>query len=194
VADWGDTAINATGTTMNWARAMGGTFAGGDNQVLTSISVALQGSGSGDTRVAVYQGGSLSTGPDAADLIWDGGIITDSGSDAYVTTTHPGPFPALTNDAVTWISLKGNDGTVGVFYNTDNVGTDFQAALGRFATGGEIDSTEGVAWPDPWPTDSGSFGAFWYSLYFSYQSGSSTLPGYHGTNRGIFRGINRGVG
>jgi len=186
MATFGQTSILGTTNTANQCRAMGGTFNGGSGQELVSISMYL--SGSTDLRLAVYQGGSLSTGPDGATLIWDGGTVTVSGA-AWYTTTHPGPNPALTNGAVTWIGFKSNDAAPTWYYSSSSGDAgDFQTAEGRYNSTA-VSNNEATAWPSTWPSDGGSFSAFWYSVYMTYQAsaGGISIPVVmnHLRNQGI---------
>lgn len=170
MAEWGIVTPGSLNTTVppSWVRAMGGTFDGGAS-VLTSISAYME--GTDDIRAAVYQGGSLSTGPDAATLVWDAGLMNSPGTAAWVTANHPGgPYPALTNNEVTWVAIKAGSGSPSVYYSTSSGDSnDFQSANGRYQSN-TITTDETVAWPSTWPTDGGSFGATWFSINLGYES------------------------
>ena len=168
--NWGRDQINPTGTTGNWTRAMGGLFPNITGARLISASVYVDTPHSAQCRVAVYQGGDLATGPDGADLIYDFGQTSGSATSVFLTLNHPGPtFPSLSGNTNTWVAIKMAGGFQ-VRYGTTPAthAGDYQQARGRFNSGGEVSNTPTIAYPDPWPTDSGSFSNFWYSWYLTY--------------------------
>lgn len=168
MATWGQSTALASSNVVNSCRAMGGTFSP-SGQELASISMRL--SGTGNVRLAVYQGGSLSTGPAGATLIWDGGTVAVSGLNWYTAT---GASSALTAGAVTWVAWKANDSTASWYFSSSSADAgDFQTANGRWNSVA-VSNDETIAWPTTWPSDAGSFGAFWYSIYLTHQAASGT--------------------
>ena len=178
MADWGITTGLGLSAGLSTVRVMGGTFDGGTNQELRSLSVYLQGTGS--VRIAVYQGGDLSTGPDGATLVWDGGTVAAPGTAGWVTATHPGPtYPSLTNNDPTWISIKSDTGNKSFYYSSSSSDAgDFQTARGRYVSN-TVTTDEDVAYPSTWPTDGGSFSNFWHSVYLTHESGSTGSQAYY---------------
>jgi len=170
MATWGQTTALGAAAAANQNRGMAGTYSVA-NQELVSVSMYL--SNTSDIRIAVYQGGSLSAGPQGATLVWDGGIMSSSGgTPKWYTNTHPGPYPALTNGAVTWIMYKSNNNANNWYYSASSADAgDFQTANGRWDSSESNDET--IAYPSTWPSDSGTFGNFWYSVYITTQTASA---------------------
>ncbi|PJC50230.1 MAG: hypothetical protein CO032_05900, partial [Nitrosopumilales archaeon CG_4_9_14_0_2_um_filter_34_16] len=162
--NWGDTTQQGTATATNWLRCMGGTSPNINGMVLESASVSST-AGSGNARIAVYQGGSLSD-PQAATLVWDGGIINDEAG--FVTKS--GASAPLAANTPTWICLKDNDSNFNVHYNTSHdSSSNFQSGLGRWAASG-LSTDETVAYPSSLAGGGTSFSNFWYSFYLTYRA------------------------
>ncbi|UCD26834.1 MAG: hypothetical protein JSV75_01550, partial [Candidatus Bathyarchaeota archaeon] len=161
--NWGDDTPQGTSTTVTNCRLMGGMSPNIDDLTLKNVSIYI--SGSGSIRLAVYQGGSLASGPAGATLVYDFGTVTPSGV-GWVTAT--GANVSLAKNETTWIGWKGNDGTVNVFYDTSwDSASDFQSGNGRFDSSGEsIDETDG--WDSTFPSG-GSYSTYWYSAYLTYE-------------------------
>lgn len=160
---WGRNQINTSNAATNFCRAMGGTSPSTVGHMKT-ISIYCN-NAVGNVRVAIYQGGSLATGPEGARLIVDAGIIPLQSGWATIsvgTVEWENSYP-------TWIAWKGNDNTREVRYESDNSGAGhFQTARGRWNSQA-ISTDETVAFPSAWPSDpSGSFNSFWYSMYLTY--------------------------
>ncbi|MEX1148782.1 MAG: LamG domain-containing protein, partial [Nitrosopumilus sp.] len=162
--NWGDTTQQGTATPANWLRCMGGTSPNINGMVLESASVSSTASGA-NARIAVYQGGSLSD-PQAATLVWDGGII--SAGTGFVTKS--GASAPLAANTPTWICLKDNDNNFNVHYNTSHdSSSNFQSGLGRWAASG-LSTDETVAYPSSLAGGGTSFSNFWYSFYLTYRT------------------------
>ncbi len=169
MTDWGRNVINSTSTTIANARAMGGDIGAiGTNKLLKSISFYVGGSGTG--RLALYQGGDA-TDPGGATLVHDFGTFSPSGNN-WVTLVIDDNWPTLTQNVFTWCAWKGDDSTVTLFYETTHAlgGGDFQVANGRWASG-LMSGDETVAFEGTWddPDTGGAYGAFWYSIYLTYE-------------------------
>jgi len=160
--NWGDATPQGTSTTVSHCRLMGGMSPNIDDMTLKNVSIYI--SGSGSIRLAVYQGGSLESGPAGATLVYDFGTVTPSGV-GWVTAT--GANVSLAKNEVTWIGWKGNDGTINVFYDTSwDSGSDFQSGNGRFDSSGES-TDETYGWDSAFPSG-GVYLNYWYSVYLTY--------------------------
>ncbi|RJQ43511.1 MAG: hypothetical protein C4538_12085 [Nitrospiraceae bacterium] len=171
--NWGRTAANGTNTNVNFVRVMGGTSPNVDGMKLKSVSVYVGNSHSSQVRVAVYQGGDLSSGPDGATLLCDAGATSGSGTNQFLTLTCPAG-PLILKNAPLWVAVKGNDSGFAVQYSSSSANAgDFQTANGRFQSGGQVSTDESVAFPATWPSDSGTFSNYWYSYYLTYETGAT---------------------
>ncbi|MCP4605877.1 MAG: hypothetical protein GY847_36080, partial [Proteobacteria bacterium] len=177
--DWGLLSVETSDTTVNWARAMGGEPPDKDDMILRSASVYIGDSHSTQIRVAVYQGGSLSDGPDAEDgatLLKDFGQISGSATGTWIELTHEGADIPIDKEDPLWVAVKGTGSDTSVRYKGTPAPSpmDFQEDEGRYVSS-VISSTETVAWPSTWPSDSGTFGDFWYSFKLSYEIAPSLV-------------------
>jgi len=173
LTNWGRTAGNGTNTNVNFVRVMGGTSPNVDGMKLKSVSVYVGNTHSSQVRVAVYQGGNLSSGPDGAILLCDAGTTTGSGTNQFLTLTCP-TTPLILKNTPIWIAVKGNDSGFAVQYSSSSANAgDFQTTVGRFASGGQVTTDESTAYPATWPSDSGTFSNYWYSYYMTYETGVS---------------------
>jgi hypothetical protein len=164
--DWGRTVANGTNTNVNWVRTMGGTSPDVNGMMLKSVSVYVGDTHTSQARVAVYQGGNLSSGPDGATLLCEG-LTTGSATNSFVTVTCSDTL--LMKNTPTWIAVKGNDSGFAVQYSSSNANAgDFQTTDGRFQSGGQVSSDESTAFPTTWPSDTGTFSNYWYSFYLTY--------------------------
>ena len=161
--NWGDDTAQGTNYSVNHIRCMGGVSPNVDGMTIKSINVYT--SGSGNLRLAIYQGGVLGpggTGPTNATLIWDAGIVS-VGSGWFAIT---GGSASLTKNEVTWICWKANDSTIYVYSNSSyDSSSDFQSAEGRWNGGAGKDET--ISWESIYPAG-GSYSNYWYSIYITY--------------------------
>ena len=171
-ANWGDDTPNANTANVNWMRCMGGTSPDRSDLTLQSISISTAENGE-QARVAVYQGGVL-TDPQAASLVWDGGIIQDADG----TVTASGANTPLAGNEVTWICIKGDDNGFDVNHinSHEGAGSDFQTGEGRWTTNA-LSNDETVPYPSTLAGGGTSFSNFWYSWYLTYSTteGSVTV-------------------
>ena len=162
--NWGITATLAISSTINYAKAIGGTSPATSGMTLLGVYIYLE-SHAAQCRLAVYQGGDLATGPDGATLIEDVGQT--SGSDTGWVYVASSTNPALAASTPTWIGWKASSGPVNRASANSGDAGDFQSARGRF-NAAAITLDEETAWPDPWPVDGGSFQDAWHSIYLVY--------------------------
>lgn len=184
--NWGIQTALGTDYGLDSCRAMGGQFPDVSGATLLSVLIYIGSAHSEQLRLAVYQGGDLATGPDGADLIYDFGQISGTATDTWIQLDVSGGPYSLTGDTPTWVAFKGNAGTTDTVYSTSSADAeDFQSDRGRFVTGGEVSADPTVSYPDPWPTDSGSFAGYWYSTYLIYAQPSYKVEGVSKTQGGI---------
>jgi len=167
VSPWGRKQANTSNATVNHCRAMGGQSPDRPGMKLKAIAIYVNNT-IGDIRVAVYQGGSLSGGPEGASLRWDAGTIGE-GQTGWVIK-YCSSDVSLSADTPTWIAWKANDNTREVRFSASSSDAgDFQTARGRWdSTSMSIDET--TTYPSTWPTDTlGSFADAWYSCYLIYR-------------------------
>ena len=151
------------------ARCMGGTSPATADMKLEGATAFLgRDAGGLEARLAVYQGGSLTTGPNGATLKKDFGKIATVDADSWYTayTTDDIDLAAST---VTWVCYKSDEGVEYQFDNDDAIAGDFQTARGRWDSDCEsTDSDDG--WDSPFCTDggSGAFTNYWYNLDLIY--------------------------
>ncbi|MCH7912468.1 MAG: VCBS repeat-containing protein, partial [Deltaproteobacteria bacterium] len=163
---WGRSVQNSTASPASHSRTMAGTSPNTDNMVLKSISMYF-GADTGDVRLAVYTGGTL-TDPAAATLLWDAGTVNPGGVAGLYTITHPSVGVSWPKNTVTWLAWKRNT-SVNVYYDTDSSAAgDFQTARGR--NDNSFDQTPSVAFPATYG-ETGAFSNFWYSINVSYEFG-----------------------
>lgn len=156
---------------VNWVDAMGGQMPAGAGRYLVGIRfrTAATSDDSAYVRLAVYSGGSLSSGPDGATLLADSGQVLASVVGGWNTYTLPAPVE-VPSDAPLWVALKANDGTVDVLYWAESgICGDYQIARGRFRSD-TVDTDESVAWPSTWPADGGSFSSRWRAVEAIFDS------------------------
>lgn len=169
--EWGlrDEDAVAQQTNVSWTRAMSGSPPPLDNMILKSVSVYVGTLHTDQVRVAVYQGGSLSSGPAGATLLKDFGLTSGSGTSQWLTLLHTGADIPVNKTNPLWIVVKGNDSGFSLIYDgTTPVPCDFQQAEGRFASA-SISSDESVAYPATWPADGGTFSNYWYAFYLTFE-------------------------
>lgn len=145
---------------------------------LASVSILWGTTHTDQARVAVYQGGTLTTGPHdsgGATLIEDLGATSGSTTSDWVTVTSAGA--GLAASTTTWICIKSDAGASfmrGSAGDTRPSG-NFQVANGRWSESGVVNSDDTVAWPSSWPTgDSGSFATTYGSFKLAYSTGATT--------------------
>jgi len=183
--EWGSSAIADTPLHLGNV-AMGGLFAEGGGHYLHGASIYCFDDGGSppvESRVAVYQGGSLSLGPAdgaGATLLYDfGKIIHPTGAFAWVDVFVSGPPVLIADNTPIWVCTKADDAG-GADYRTEtdsgNAG-DFQTARGRFETTGLNESPD-VSWPSNYPDTDSDFGS-WFSFRLIYRKRRGLV-----TNRG----------
>lgn len=145
---------------FNGTRIIGGYFQHSGRQ-LTGVKIWVAGTHTSQFRLAVYRGGALND-PSGATLLHDFGLTTGAAINQWLTYTCS-PINIAAND-VLWFALKGNDGNFHIRY-TVNPATcgNYQIVRGRYASTA-VSSDETVAYPNPWPADSGSFADYWFKL------------------------------
>lgn len=165
---WGIIDVGDLNTSMAWCRTMGGTSEDLDNMILRSITVRIGTAHTTQARLAVYSGGNLATGPDGASLLWDAGLTAGTATDTWYTIDQLGDDIVIPKNTATWCVFKNNDSGIDINYfnESDNAG-DFQTARGRYNSIA-VSSDEAVAYPSTWPSDTGTFANFWYSIYLTY--------------------------
>lgn len=151
----------ATGSasTINYTRLMGG-MPPSDGTYKIKGAQLWPTTHTSQVRMAIYSGGSLSSGPDGATLLVDLGMTSGSDTSAYVSLLcTPIEMPAATP---IWLAIKGDDSGVLIPYSDGPAdGVNWQQATGRYDSSA-VSTDESVAFPSTWPTDSGSFAAYWY--------------------------------
>ncbi|HBF44012.1 MAG TPA: hypothetical protein DDW42_10385 [Desulfobacteraceae bacterium] len=164
----------ANNSNVNYARAHGGTFVSNEPMYVTGMSVWCNSTHTSQIRLAVYTGGDLSTGPEGAELLVDLGQTSGSDTDQWVEVTCT---PVLIPQGKPlWLVFKGNDSGFN-FVSNDHPGSSgsFQNAKGRYAPTGVISTDETTSFPDPWPTDAGTFADLWYCMRISIQVSTKVL-------------------
>jgi hypothetical protein len=143
------TTLPTTGQSyVNYARAMGGQFID-SGRSLHGVGIWCT-DHSDDIRVAVYSGGSLSTGLAGADLLYDFGKTSGAVVNDYVQLWCGTPV-AVPQSAPLWIVVKGdNAGGFETIWDGDlpHCG-NFQIARGRGDVTAIIGDDPDVAFPDP---------------------------------------------
>ena len=133
MATWGQPTNLGTDFSQNNAvRVIGGDGPAGA-QLITSINVyGFMTSGSGDVRLGVYTGGTL-TDPSNASLLWDAGKVTFGVTEQQYQKTHAGV--SLSGGQVLWLAWRtGNAALKFKGSNSSANAGDFQSARGRFNT------------------------------------------------------------
>ncbi len=164
MATWGQ----PTNLGSNFAQDTAVRIIGGDGpagaQQITSINLyGFMTSGTGDVRLGVYTGGTL-TDPSGASLLWDAGKVTLGVTEQAYQITHSGV--SLPGGQVLWLAWRTGVSALRFKGSTSSVDAgDFQSARGRFNTTlTPVD--ENTAFPSSLGDQSGgSFGNFWYSLW-----------------------------
>jgi len=168
---WGINTSGASSFTPNWCRAMGGTLPNVDNMILRRVGLRVGATHTQQIRMAVYTGGSLTTGPAGASLLIDFGVTSGTGTNewSYIETDS---LIYLPKNVVAWVAFRNDGGFSTLASATSPAGSDFQSARGRW-TSVDLDGDETSAYPSTWPTDSGgSFADFWYSVQLVYSDGT----------------------
>ena len=174
--NWGKTNPGTSATTANFTRVMSGTAPASTGMKLMSVTVYVGANHGDQLRLAVYSGGSLSAGPAGATLLYDFGQTSGTGTNQWLTLTHPGAGVAVPANQPLWISLKSNGGGTGfqVVYGSSATGSNFQSTRGRYNSS-SVSTDDTVAFPATWPADSGTFSNYWYSVYITYSTGAGTV-------------------
>jgi hypothetical protein len=167
--NWGRLTVGGSASSVNYTRLMGGSPPNADNMILRSASIRVGATHSNQVRIAVYQGGALATGPDAATLLKDFGLTTGSATNTWLTLTHVGNDIDVNKTDPVWIAWKGNDSGFDIQYSASSADAgDFQTARGRYNSVA-VSSDESTSYPSTWPSDTGAFADFWYSIYLTYE-------------------------
>jgi hypothetical protein len=145
---------------INSCIAMGGQVGAGGITIY-GARIYVGSTHSAQVRVAAYTGGDLASGPDGADLLFDFGLTSGSAQNVFLTFYCPPTF--IAEGTTIWLAIKSNDGYFAAAYTTKvaNRGS-YQVANGRYIST-VVSTDETVAYPDPWPSDGGSFST---SAYF----------------------------
>ena len=166
--NWGRDQQNSSSTTSVFVRCMGGTSPDKDNMKIKSISTFL-GTNTGEVRLGVYTGGSLSAGPEGASVIWDAGKVSGSGLQTIQASGDGIDWPKNT---VTWLCF--NKSSREIYMESDSGGAgDFQTARGRFDSTAITEDPD-TAWPATFPSG-GSFSNYWYSIYVTSAVSGTTV-------------------
>jgi hypothetical protein len=174
--DWGKFDAGPSTTNVNWVRVANGNAPSSSGMNLKAVSIYVGANHADQVRLAVYTGGSLSTGPAGATLLYDFGVTSGSAINQWLTLTYSGPDIEVPADDPVWIAYKSNSDGAGfdVRYSTSATGTDFQTARGRWQSA-SVSADDVTAYPGTWPADSGSFSSFWYSVYISYEMSGTAV-------------------
>jgi hypothetical protein len=173
---WGMRYDPASSYSVNWCRSMGGISPDVDGMTLEKVWLRVGATHSGQVRVAVYQGGTVGSGPPGATLTEDLGVTSGSDTNQWISIDSQSN-PSLTKNVATWISIKCDDSDFDsrAAGTTDPGGHDFQAAEGRWISV-DVSSNEATAYPSTWPSDTGgSFSDYWYGFYLEYSVGVDHL-------------------
>ena len=163
-------------TNINEVRAMGGEF-GSDDKYIVGARIYCKTVHSGQIRVAAYSGGTLGTGPDGADLLVDFGKTAGADINQYIYV-YCAPVKIPKNQPL-WLAVKCDDNDFTVIYQSqfhEGHAGDWSPSYGRFISGGEVSSDEDVAWPDPWPADSGTDSDYWMSAWHLLLNNTTAVP------------------
>ncbi len=175
--NWGKTNMGVSTTNANWTRVSNGNAPSSAGMKLKSVSIYVGNNHADEVRVAVYSGGSLTTGPEGATLLYDFGRTTAGGTNQWLTLTNTGPDVIVPADDPVWIAFKSDsDGNgIDVRYSTSAAGTDYQTARGRWHSL-SVNNDDDIAYPAAWPADgSGYFRNYWYSTYITYEASGTSV-------------------
>lgn len=160
-------AINASAFPgyMDAGRAMGGQFIDSYRK-LKGVGIYCT-DHSDDIRLAVYSGGSLSTGPEGATLLKDFGKTSGSVVNDYVTIMTEDDID-IPVDTPIWFVVKGDNAAGFQFRSSDLNGDvccgNYQIARGRCAVDNPIGKDPDVAYPATFPSGSVAFASYWYDV------------------------------
>lgn len=167
---WGQRYAESQSTLVNWTRVMSGDSPPTSGMKLKRVWIYVGATHTSQVRLAVYQGAfAPASGPPSATLIEDLGLTSGSATNQWISVDSS-TNPSLTADEDTWIAFKGNDSGFSMAYDgtTYPGGDDFYSARGRFLSV-SVSSDETVAYPSTWPSDTGTFDNYWYSVYLEYE-------------------------
>ncbi|MDD3052681.1 MAG: right-handed parallel beta-helix repeat-containing protein [Candidatus Cloacimonetes bacterium] len=167
--NWGKQTVGTESTQSTHSRAMGGKSPSAQNMIINSISIYL-GTEIQPVRLAVYVGGTADN-PETAELLWDAGSVSSTGTSGWYTIQHPSGV-SWTPNTYTWLAWKNSNSTVFFTYGSSGSG-DFQSERGRNEN--NFDTSTEVVYPELYGT-SGTFGLSWYSIYLTY---SRPFQKYH---------------
>ncbi|MFH1427490.1 MAG: DUF2341 domain-containing protein, partial [Patescibacteria group bacterium] len=143
--NWGQTNILPINWAVNGCRAEGGMSPNVSGMKLKGIAIYINSAHSAQIRMAVYEGGSLSS-PTGATLLKDFGLTTGSGTYQYYIAETTDDIDITANTPL-WVVIKGNDGTISTVNSTSAADAgNFQSERGRYDCSG-IGSDESVAYP-----------------------------------------------
>jgi hypothetical protein len=158
MAYFGRSTTNGNAYAVNWSRVMGGQFSA-SSQTLNSVEIYCSSGGSGQARVAVYTGGTLSD-PTGATLLEDLGAITAPATAAF-TSISSTANPTIPANAIVWIYVHSATAQgFSVYASTNSADSgDFQSARGR----GDLGVGQTPTGAAPASLGAASFSNFWYS-------------------------------
>lgn len=168
-----------TSTTANWCRGhsvpastIGGAFT---TPQLASVRFYGGTTVTGDCLIGVFQGGTVGD-PDTGTFLGEAYFASPSASQWNEAAISGGPVNVDVDDVI-WCHLKAN-GSVDVRYDsTSGEAEDWYSVLGRYvSTAVSSDPTDSFANDDPWPTDGGSHGDFWYFFGIELVEGGPPTP------------------
>jgi len=169
---WGKPDNAGSATSVACCRAMGGLSPNINSMKIKSMSVRVT---TTDTpfRIGIYQGGSLTTGPADAWLVWDAGLAGEGDATAgWKTITNEGEDIFLSSNTPTWCAWKFSSSR-GIYYNGSPDRKGFQYVRGRFLSNSMATGANSV-WPDTWSAG-GAFSNYWYNIYLTYEGPNHTL-------------------
>ena len=181
VSPWGkNTIVGQAAVSQNLSIQRGGTSPNYASMTIRSISMYL--SGTGDIRLGVYTGGSL-TNPASSTLLWDAGTVNPNGVAGWYTVNHPSGGVSWEQATTTWLAFKHNNGAaLTVYTSTTGVGLDdFQASPGRWENG--FSSSSAVAFPTN--GGSGVTSTSRYAIYVNYSVTSATSTATWGASEDV---------
>jgi Concanavalin A-like lectin/glucanases superfamily len=160
--DWGITNSSFTDVSAHTSyRYMGGTSPNIPNMKVTKLH--FRSNGAGIVAIALYTGGALDDPTNATKR-------TEAYNVAVVAGWNEIDVPDYSweSNAVTWIGWAHDSG---VYYSTNSsYAGDFQSVRGRWNQDVPADADETASMPSN--PASGSFSAYWYSVYAEYEVGS----------------------
>lgn len=151
-------------TSFNFARAMGGQFIDADRK-LKGAGIYCKATHNDQVRIAVYSGGSLTTGPQGSTLLKDFGLTAGNAVDQWIDLTTEDDID-IPVDTPIWVVIKGDNaaGLSFTYVNFKGHCGDFQVANGRTAVEGIIGSDPDVAFAATFPAGADTFSGSWYNF------------------------------